>query len=194
MSRPRLFIVAGTPGSGKDEIIRAVRDLGVSHATIVPKHTNRARQVDDGQEMICPGEKGFNLESCQVKYGNFKKQYGIRTDTIWKNLRLGITQVLVVSNIQAIQRLLDIFGDCVRLIYVHSTVTPEDFARQAEELHYNSDYTNPRIAEYWDAFDDYVHNIQWFDHVLIHAAENEDLYDQVFRLFRAYEQGELREQ
>lgn len=193
MSTPKLFVVAGSPGSGKDELVRAVRDLGETHAAIVPKHTSRKRQSDDGDEMVCSDDKGFDLARCQLEYGNYEARYGVKTDAIWRKLRLGVSQVLVVSNVAAIQSLIVEFGDFVRLLYVHSVMTEEDFARQALEKGYDSNYSFSRLENYWDAFEIYVRNIGVFDHVLIHAADNEDLYDQIFRLFRAYERGELRE-
>jgi len=185
----RLYIVVGTPGSGKDELVRAVRILGETHAGVVPKHTSRARQADDGDEMICSDDEGYDLASCQITYANFEERYGIRTDQVWDRLRHGVSQVLVVSNAEAIRELLAEFDSFVTLLYVHSVVTEADFTRQAEERGYTEEYSRERIEKYWDAFDVYVRNIRAFDHVLIHAADNEDLYDQIFRLFRAYERG-----
>lgn len=191
MGAARLFAVVGTPGSGKDELVRAVRNLGESHAAVVSKHTSRKRQPDDGDEMICSDDPEFDLESCQVTYGNYSDRYGVRTDRVWAQLRRGVSQVLVVSNAEAIQSLIKEFGTFVTLLYVHSVVTEEDFRAQAQELGYSTDYATERIDKYWDAFDIYVRNILAFDHVLIHAADNEDLYDQIFRLFRAYERGAI---
>ena len=36
---PRIFLVVGSPGSGKDELMTAVNTIGSLHAEIVPKHT-----------------------------------------------------------------------------------------------------------------------------------------------------------
>lgn len=65
---PKLFVIVGNPGSGKDEIIRAVRDLGKLDADVVPKYTTRAQEEDDGSEMICQYTPSPNaIIDCQEK-------------------------------------------------------------------------------------------------------------------------------
>lgn len=51
--KPKLFIIAGNAASGKDEIIKAVNEMGTLQATIIPKYTSRAQDEDDGNEMMC---------------------------------------------------------------------------------------------------------------------------------------------
>lgn len=50
---PKTFILAGNAASGKDELIRAVKDLGKLQAEIIPKFTVRRQEEDDEDEMIC---------------------------------------------------------------------------------------------------------------------------------------------
>lgn len=188
--QPRLFVVVGTPGSGKDLLIRAVRDLGKQHALIVPKHTSRARQHDDGDEMVCPGEPGFDLDRADLVYENYGTRYGIHCNAVWQRLRQGIFQVAVVSNIGAVNRLRQIFGAIVVLVFVHSEISAEDYAR-LEAASKETDYVQARSKDFDMAFRFYLRNFLAFDHVLISSGIPEDLYDQLFRLFRAYESGIL---
>ena len=51
--KPKLFIIAGHAKSGKDEIIKAVDDMGRLQASIIRKYTSRRQDEDDGKEMIC---------------------------------------------------------------------------------------------------------------------------------------------
>ena len=191
MNRPRLYLVVGSPGSGKDILVRAVYDFGSQHAEIVPKHTSRARRKDDGPEMICPSQKGFALDKCEIVYVNFGTKYGIESNRIWRGLHEGISQVLVVSNVDAINTLRSIFGSLVVLLYVHSEVSPEKFKQQEKKHGNKSKYIERRMSKYRMAFDAFLTNYLAFDHVLIYADVDEDLYDQIFRLFRAYENREL---
>ncbi len=73
----RLVVIVATPGSGKDQLIRAIHDLGARHAQIVPKHTSRERWDNDGSEMICPGDTGCNVDACDIRYKNYGDWYGI---------------------------------------------------------------------------------------------------------------------
>jgi hypothetical protein len=68
---PRLFVIVGTPGSGKDLVIRAVNDMGSHHAQIVPKHTSRKRRRNDGNEMVFHMDPEYDLDGCDIKYENY---------------------------------------------------------------------------------------------------------------------------
>lgn len=174
-----IFVIVGSNNSGKDEIIRAVYELGGLHAQIIPKYTSRKRDKGDGKEIKCnyefkPLENGnYNVKSredyreypCDIVYKKNENFYGINSHEIWSGLRNNRFQVIVVSEIEAINSLRKIFGGLVILIYTHSR----------EESEPSSEFKM------------FVENFNSFDHVLLYESRKEDLYDQLFRLFRAYE-------
>lgn len=210
---PRLFIVVGNPASGKDELISAVNILGSLHAEIVPKHTNRSWRPGDDAEMICewiPSDNDdiselmhndkFDLDGCDITYTNYNAKYGIKTDAIWDKLRTGVSQVLVVSNKEALNELKNIFGSLAVILYVYSQVTREEYLekerlkeekKMREDPNYKSDpnYLKQRADNFDMSWKLYEDNFMLFDHVFIYADKEEDLFDQIFRLFRAYEKG-----
>jgi ribose 1,5-bisphosphokinase PhnN len=183
-STPKLIVVVGTPGSGKDLLIRAVNDLGSQHGQVVPKHTSRRRRSDDGAEMICVDDPEHDLKGCDLVYENFGDMYGIECSRIWRGLKKGIFQVAVVSNIEAINKLKDRFGSLMILVYVHSEMGADDYLKREAA---SDNYVRRRVEQYEAAFDSYLSNYLAFDHVLIYSGVEEDLFDQIFRLFRAYE-------
>jgi ribose 1,5-bisphosphokinase PhnN len=191
MRGARIFAVVGTPGSGKDLLVRAVNDLGAQHAQIVPKHTSRQRNKDDGTEMICVDDPTYNMGACDIVYENFRDTYGIATSRVWSGVAAGISQVIVVSNTSAINQLRQTFGGLVVLVYVHSEQTAAGYAEVERSTSINPEYVANRAADYQKAFRLYLRNYHAFRHVLIYAGIKEDLYDQIFRLFRAYETGDL---
>lgn len=125
---PKLFIVVGSPDSGKYELIRSINTLGKLHADIVPKYTDRNFRYDDGNEMICKfiiNDSGefvinphYNMNRCNIQYENYNTKYGIDTDDIWNGLKKCVHQVLVVSNINALNQLKRIFGNLAVIIYI----------------------------------------------------------------------------
>lgn len=183
----RLFVIVGSPGSGKDSLIRAVNDLGTQHAQIVPKHTSRQRWEDDRNEMICPGDKEYGFGRCDIVYENYGDKYGIESSKIWTGLRRGVSHVIVVSNIDAINELREFFGELVVLVYVHSEIDADEYRRREAKYAKATGYVEQRVAEYQLAYSVYLDNFLAFDHVLISSNLQEDLFDQMFRLFRAYE-------
>jgi guanylate kinase len=187
-SPARFYVVVGTPGSGKDILIRAVHDLGSRHAEIVPKHTTRPRRHDDGNEMICSGDSSFDMQSCNLLYENYGDTYGINTSLVWRGIERRVSQVAVISSLDAINKLHDEFGELLSLIYVHSELKPAEYA--ANEIGKDSDsYVARRSSAYKMAWDLYTRNFLAFDHVIIYSSSEEDLYDQVFRIFRARSLG-----
>jgi ribose 1,5-bisphosphokinase PhnN len=175
----RLVVVFGTPGSGKDLLIRAVNDLGSQHARIVPKHTSKEWENGDGDEVIYPGEPEHNLDNCDLSYEYLGHRYGVKYGGIWGGLRRGVFQVVSVGNLDAIDRLRDEFGELMLLIYVHSEIDGE---RRGLEK-------GQSLTQHHVAFDVYLSQFLAFDHVLINSGVQQDLFDQIFRLFRAYERN-----
>lgn len=203
---PKLFIVVGNPASGKDQLIRAVNTLGKLHADIVPKHTDRSQRIDDGNEMICKyifdingnlvENPNYSMERCNIHYENYKTRYGVDTDNIWEGLSKGVHQVLVVSNIKALNQLKQIFGNLAVIIYIYSEVTKEEYLQQEKKKFKNKEsnyelsidkYLKERENNFDMAYKLYEENFMVFDHVFIFTDREEDLYDQIFRLFRYYE-------
>lgn len=209
---PKLFLIVGNPASGKDELIEAVHVIGSLHAEIVPKHTDRSWRIGDDDEMICydlpdfdnPEKRienpNYDLENCDISYINYGTTYGIKTSLIWDKLRQGITQVLVVSNKDALNALKATFDDLAIVVYVYAQISSSRY-REIEEKkqldkkrkdpNYTIDYEyiNQRVNDFDQAWKLYEDNFMLFNHVFIYADKKEDLFDQIFRLFRAYERG-----
>lgn len=179
-SMSNIFVIVGGENSGKDEVIRAVYELGGFHAQIIPKFTSRMRQVDDGREIRCnylfekqDKEDTYIIRSqedekeyeCDIVYKKNDNSYGIDSHQIWEGLRKNKFQVIVASEIEAINILKRKFGTLVKLIFIHAQTETEE---------------SPE-------FNLFINNFNAFDHVLIYESKKEDLYDQLFRLFRAYE-------
>ena len=189
-STARLFIIVGnTPNedeNGKDLIIQAVDKMGALHAGIIPKYTSRDENADDGNEMICNCkflQEGNDIFKVKTKYGGDAKcdivyqrkgnYYGFDSDAIWMGLKRGMFQVVVISEAETINKLIDKFGGLVVLIYVHSHNMNNDV----------------KVKNTDEEFKLFSNNFNSFNHVLIYEDRAEDLYDQIFRLFKAYEKG-----
>src|SRR5699024_4925962 len=107
---------------------------------IVPKHTDRNARWDDDNEMICKkifnsrGElvdnSDYDLENCDITYLNYGTNYGIKTSDIWNGFQAGIHQVLVVSNVKALNELKTIFGKLAVFLYVYSSITKDEYMKK----------------------------------------------------------------
>lgn len=192
VSKSKIFIVVGTPGSGKDILIQAVNDMGSLHAQIVPKHTTRVRHPEkDGTEMICSDDENYDLENCDIKYDNYTDTYGIKSKEVWENVTKEILQVIVVSNVTAINDIKKKFGPLVKILFVHSEINKKKYKKEQIAAGIPIDYIENRINKYDKAINMFLANYNLFDHVLIYSGSEEDLYDQIFRLFNHYETKQI---
>jgi len=187
IGKSKLFVVVGSPGSGKDLVIQAVNDMGKLHAQIIPKHTTRKRQFDDGNEMICIDDKDHDISGCDIVYNNYATNYGLKTSLIWDGFSKEQIQVVVISNIEAINKLCKIFKENIVLIFIHSETTKEDYLQIQEKRNNSKQYIEQRFLNYKKAWDIYFDNNIRFDHTIIYSGSNEDMYDQIFRLFMHYD-------
>ena len=182
VSGAKIFIISGAENSGKDEILQGVEALARNKASVIAKHSSRNQKLDDGNELICKhiikdinvpekeieyiSNPDYNLDKCDIVYRRKGNSYGLITQEIWDGLQQGFFQIIALSDSEAINRLVQIFGDLVVLIYA---------------------YSNRNAADKEMAFDTYLNNINMYDHVLIYEDKKEDLYDQIFRLMNFYE-------
>ena len=189
-STARLFIIVGnTPNkntNGKDLIIQAVDSMGSLHASVIRKYTSRGKKEDDGNEIICDckfveSDGHFNqvktndgiFHPVDIVYRRNGNLYGLYSKDIWNGLKRGKFQVVVISDVDPINQIRKIFGGLVLLVYVHS-----------------HNYGPSKKVD--PEFELFSKNFTLFNHVLIYEDNAEELYDQLFRLFRAYEKNLLK--
>ena len=127
------------------------------HSLIVPKHTTRARREDDGEEMICPGDLGFDIDSCDILYTNYGTRYGINSNEIRERLDDGISSSIVVSNEYALAELAKRFPEELVKVYIQGLSKQEYIAQHQEHL--SEPYVQRRILEYEKADNLYQRNL-----------------------------------
>lgn len=186
-SNPKIYVFIGNPGSGKDKALETIRVQSLLHSIIMPKHTTRARKEDDGEEMICPGDELFDIDSCDLTYINYGNTYGIDTQELQERLENGISSSIVVSNAEAIKKLKERFPNELVTIYIHGLSKEEYSIQQKDYL--EDEYVKKRLEKYHQA-DELYYN-QWldFNHTIIDNNDLTDLKLQIDNIMRYYEEG-----
>lgn len=172
----KIYVIAGGPGSGKKFLVQGAEDVGCLQ---VQKHADRQRNPNDGTEIICKGEPGYNLEKCKLRYKRFGTEYGIDTDRMWENLIIGDKpQILLCSDIDTLRELKREFGEAIVSIYVHSDMTPEEWAQRNTQQGNNLDYIENRMSGYDSAFENYAKYFSEYDKSFIYAGDKRELMKQ----------------
>ncbi len=186
-SNPKIYIFIGNPGSGKDKALETIRVQGILHSIIMPKHTTRARKDDDGEEMICLGDKLFDMDSCDLTYINYGNTYGINMQELHERIEDGISSSLVVSNAEAIKKLKEEFPNELVTIYIHG-LSKEEYILQQKD-HLEDEYVKNRLEKYDQADELYYNQGLEFNHVMIDNGDLTDLKLQIDNIMRYYEEG-----
>lgn len=209
--KPILYIISGNGASGKDELIEATYAMGSLYADVIPKYTSRDQKQDDGPELICKrllrgGEYSINNEYEEylklkteepgrfltyVANGNY--EYAIDMSQLRDKLEKGRSIVIALSDINTIKKLIDEFNDQVVTVYCNSQISKEEFLRKtsgdAIDLVKGSELEK-KLLEFIENYLLYRHVIIYAENELGHESDSrqEELIDQLFRLFRAYEE------
>ncbi len=135
--------------------------------------------------MICPEDKGYDIESCDIKYNNFGTTYGINTQELRDRLSDGISSSLVVSNLEALNELQRKFPEEIVNIYMQGLSKAEYMIKEKDRL--EEPYVKRRIDEYEKA--DELYYSQWmsFNHIIIDNGDLADLKIQIDTIQRYYE-------
>ncbi len=181
---PVIFLIAAASGAGKRTLMNAMWNLGRKSITVIKKETNRDKQLGDGDEII-PGVKDLKEKNYEITYPFNENLYGIDTEQIWDNLKLGLPQI-VITNMQQFEKFKQIFGNLTVNIYLHSTRTKEEILEFQTKKLKSEEKAIRKVQKIDVVHSDYIENISKFRHILLNTIEKEDLWDQMFNLINSY--------
>jgi guanylate kinase len=180
-STSRVFVIAGASFSGKDQLVNAMIQLDPDKVSLYQKASTRPKKADDKGELkhVKTISKKHN-----IIYSNNGYEYAICSQDIWGCLSKEKVALIVLSDLEAIKQIKDEFSSICSVVYLHANVEPEALDKAQKELS-NKEYQK-RIDSTEKLLNDYIHNINLFDHVLLNTSESEDLYDQAFNILDYY--------
>lgn len=172
MSRPRLFILDGTSGVWKQELM-AYTAHRMGRALTVRKLTTRKPR--DGEDFQKTDLRQMDLESFDEAHLDYKYEYGgqwygFSKESIQSALQPDRVVFIIVRNAGIIRALRKDFGrycPTTAFIYVDTSLA----ARRAQEM--SSQLVKSGIE---DAYLDYLREPELYDEVLVHADAANDLY------------------
>ena len=209
--KPLLYVISGNGASGKDELIEATYAMGKLYAEVLPKYTSRNQDGDDGPELICQNNicgDGFvtnpdyeayvlrrkeNPDKYWTYLANGSFEYSFDIERLRQSLASGHSVVMALSDIPTIERLMEEFPEQVVTIYCNSQISEKEFLKK----HGNGEIAKGKLKAFKEKIRDFINNYMLYKHVVIYAenelghdsdARQEELIDQLFRIFRAYEE------
>lgn len=183
---PVVFLIAAASGAGKKTLMHAMYTMGRRNIKVIVKYTNRGHQREDGPEII-PNTDVANTPEIDIKYPFNSNMYGVKSSDIWNNLATGYSQI-IITNMNEFHQFQKIFGDIAIGVYLHATRTKDEiFEWQKKKLGNETD-AQKKVAKMEDIHIGYIKNIAKFKHILLNTIEKEDLWEQMFRLIKYYQE------
>lgn len=172
MTRSRLFILDGTSGVWKQELMAYTAHRLASAATIEKLTTRAPREGEDFRaiDLQQVSTEAFELAGPDYRYEYGGQWYGFTKASISAALRDKENVFVIVRNAGVIRRLRKDFAKfcpTTAFVYVDSALA----ARRAQEM--SSRLVKSSIE---DAYMDYMREPELYDEVLIHADATNDLY------------------
>lgn len=182
---PKIYVFIGNTGSGKDKALKTIEVHGMLHSIILPKYATRKRNENDGDEIICPEDENFDINSCDLQYTKHGTTYGIKTYELQERLNDGISSSLVLSDSKSLEKLEKLFPGQIVTIFVHG-LSKKEYAIQ-EKKHLNEEYVKKRLQDYDKDTEFYYNYFLDFDHVLINNGDSADMKLQIDTIMEYYE-------
>lgn len=181
---PVIFMIAAASGAGKRTLMQAMFSLGKKSIKVIIKATDRDAQDDDGPEI--EPSKEIYPEEYDINYEFNNNKYGIKSADIWHNLATGHPQILI-TNMDQFERLKNIFGSAAVGVYLHATRTREEILELQSKKMNSLQKALSKVQKMEAIHQGYINNIHGFSHVLLNTIEKEDLWEQMFRLIKFYQ-------
>lgn len=187
----KLFILFGSPGSGKSVSCNILADISSNNIEIIQKETTRPKRNSDGPEIIHVKKIS---KACDFRYNQYDFEYGFSSDHIWAHLKKNRAVVVIVNDIRTIKLLNRKFGNLTHTIYLHSNIDRTQIEKISKERYPKADElfllrdTEKRIEKIKTIHRKYIENTYLFNTAIINIVNEKvglsELYEQFKQVYR----------
>jgi guanylate kinase len=193
---PRLYIISGSAGSGKTELLSLIKNQTTFKAVVAPKYSTRDERkgkFDDIRHV-----DRINDEDYTFVYPMNNYTYGIKAEEIADLLGQGCNVFIILSDLRIVEEVKHFFGSIAVSLYIYRNLSTYQLKKILEEREIargiKQDDTVPfarqkqtRLNRLYLMQRQYVDNITLFDHVILNTSKPQYLLQQVTKLAEGYE-------
>lgn len=197
----RLYIISGSPCSGKTELLGLIQSQATFNAHIAPKYSTRDErggEFDDIEHVETITDKDYTFV-----YPRYDELYGIKAEEIAGLLRAGCNVFIILSDLRIMEEVKQFFGSLSVSLYIYRNLTDDQLEGCLEERERGRDVKQENAAPFEKQRQtrlnylylmqrQYVDNIALFDHVILNTTDPQDMLHQVTNLVEGYEKGLIR--
>lgn len=183
-----IITLTGPSQSGKSLTMNKIITLGDSedlkkrffHPEKIKKYTTRYLRLDElekiqyGEEIdVQPVRK--IPEECDLVYQTYGIRYGLNTEKLKEHLKKGVSPVVVINDIRAVEEIRKSFPNKVLSLFLFRKIPElEDFKEEAKDRgNVSEQEIFARYEKSVAIYRTYIENISLFDHVILNVIEYE---------------------
>ncbi|CAD6494277.1 MAG: Guanylate kinase [Candidatus Argoarchaeum ethanivorans] len=194
----RLYIISGSSGSGKTELLDLIQNQATSKAVLAPKYSTRNErkgEFDDIRHVDRIDDEEYTFVYPMNNY-----TYGIKAEEITDLLGRGYNVFIILSDLRIVEEVKQFFGSIAVSLYIFRNLSADQLEKVLEEREMargiNPVDTVPlerqrqtRLNRLYFIQRKYVDNITLFDHIILNIRKPQDMLQQVINLVEGYENG-----
>lgn len=194
----RLYIISGSSGSGKTELLDLIQNQATSKAVLAPKYSTRNERKGEFDDIRHVDR--INDEEYTFVYPMNNYTYGIKAEEITDLLGRGYNVFIILSDLRIVEEVKQFFGSIAVSLYIFRNLSSDQLEKVLEEREMargiNQVDTVPlerqrqtRLNRLYFIQRKYVDNITLFDHIILNIRKPQDMLQQVTNLVKGYENG-----
>lgn len=181
----RIFVVCGSTVSGKNELAKSMQHVQRTNIEAYIKFTNRPKRNGDSDQLRHVSSKELQ-EKSNLTYDKQGYEYGISSAELWGRLSDGYIQILVLNDLDALQKMKSEFGGLCTTLFLHSNLQSDEIERHLLSCGLSAREVSKRVSVANELSKSFTERAFLFDHVLLNTTAIEDLYDQAFAILDHY--------
>jgi guanylate kinase len=188
----KVFILFGSPGSGKSTSCDILKRISQDEIQIIQKESTRPSREGETDKLEITSVKSIS-DRCDFRYSQYGYEYGFSSQDIWENMKEGKSVAIIVNDIRTIKLLNRKFGSLTHTIYIHSNIDRAKIEKMSKERYPDQGEfflerdTSKRIEKIKTIHRKYIENTYLFDTAIINIfKENEKPYELEKQLEKIY--------
>ena len=165
-----IITITGPSGAGKSSTLFDLLEEKRRYfdPVMVPKYTDRSEHKDDRGEVLRQPDM---LSKCDLKYIQYGDCYGIELSTILEHIMGGMSPIVILNDVRAVEDVKKVFGGIVRSLFIFRESPNEDrFQEIAKSKGLDPKEIKSRLQKAKTLYRIYIENIHIFDHVIINSS------------------------
>lgn len=169
----------------RDNEIKAVLSGKLSDLDVLPvigQYNESSCKI--GSDLAFERFVAFNQIGCDLVYEQYGQRYGIKLSDLYEYIRQGISPVIILNDVRAIEDIKTLLGkQCVSLFVFRDVPNLERFEKEGKIRQDSEKTIQTRYEKATAIYRIYIENISLFDRMILNVRNGEDSLNTILDQF-----------